>query len=161
MTHPPVLQDWFHDRDGVVLQVVVDLHIPDTIILIGRLMHCLLEVGIKSQHLQEKRRLVTCLAVSHVDPIVVVFSTKATPCLTIVVVIKLEPAWAPHTIVTLWCEGLEMRSISAWYHYQQHHSRPPPPPVVKVCTSASDQNQTIHDYTYHLDIGVLLHVFRK
>ena len=54
---PPVLQDWFHDRDGVVLQVVVDLHIPDTIILIGRLVHCLLEVSIKSQYLPEKRML--------------------------------------------------------------------------------------------------------
>ena len=56
-TYPPVLQDWFHDRDGVVLQVVVDLHIPNTIILIGRLVNRLLEVGIKSQHLQEKRML--------------------------------------------------------------------------------------------------------
>ena len=57
MTHPPVLQDWFHDGDRVVLQVVVDLHIPDTIILVGRLVHCLLEVSIKSKHLQEKRML--------------------------------------------------------------------------------------------------------
>ena len=56
-TYSPVLQDWFHDRDGVVLQVVVDLHIPNTIILIGRLVNRLLEVGIKSQHLQEKRML--------------------------------------------------------------------------------------------------------
>ena len=54
---PPVLQDWFHDRDGVVLQVVVDLHIPNTIILIGRLVNRLLKVGIKSQHLQENRML--------------------------------------------------------------------------------------------------------
>ena len=57
VTRPPVLQHWFHDRDRVVLQVVVDLHIPDTIILIGRLVHRLLEVGIKSKHLQEKRML--------------------------------------------------------------------------------------------------------
>jgi len=51
-THTPVFYGRFDDRNGVILQVVVDPHIPDAEVLVGRLMHRLLEVGVKPQHLQ-------------------------------------------------------------------------------------------------------------
>lgn len=51
-THTPVFYGRFDDGNGVILQVVVDPHIPDAEVFVGRLMHRLLEVGVKPQHLQ-------------------------------------------------------------------------------------------------------------
>ena len=55
----PVLHERLDHRNGVVLQVIEYSHFSDAEVLIRTLMDCLLEVGIKSQHLymlQRKRR---------------------------------------------------------------------------------------------------------
>ena len=49
--HTPVLDHGLHHRDGVVFEVVVHLNQSHSKVLICRLMHCLLEVAMKQQHL--------------------------------------------------------------------------------------------------------------
>ena len=45
---PTIVHHRLHHRDGVILKVVEDAHLPNSKVLVGRLMHCLLEVGIET-----------------------------------------------------------------------------------------------------------------
>ena len=46
--YPTVVHHRLYHRDGVILKVVEDAHLPNSKVLVGRLMHCLLEVGIET-----------------------------------------------------------------------------------------------------------------
>lgn len=45
---PAVVHHRLHHRDRVILKVVEDAHLPNSKVLVGRFMHCLLEVGIET-----------------------------------------------------------------------------------------------------------------
>lgn len=45
---PTVVHHWLYHRDGVILKVVEDAHLPNSKVLVGRFMHRLLEIGIET-----------------------------------------------------------------------------------------------------------------
>lgn len=49
-----VLEFWLHYLNGVILQVKVDFALPNPVFFFLALRHVLLEICIKTQHLQQK-----------------------------------------------------------------------------------------------------------
>ena len=49
--HTSIFKSRLDDLDGVILQVEVDLALPDAVLLLSPLNHCLLVVCVKAQHL--------------------------------------------------------------------------------------------------------------